>query len=109
MSRTLRLLLAIGMLLLPARAWAHARLKRSEPAAGSSVASAPRVLRFWFSERPELYLTVLSLKDASGRSVRLKRPEYEGSYPLAVVARVSHGLPQRRCAASWLTAASDGH
>jgi len=97
------------MLLLPARAWAHARLKRSEPAAGSSVASAPRVLRFWFSERPELSLTVLSLKDASGRSVGLNRAEYDGSDPLAITAGVSDTLAPGRYTVSWLTAASDGH
>src|SRR3982074_996217 len=64
MTRTMRLVLALILFLCPARAWAHAHLKRSEPAAGSKVASPPDVIRLWVSERPELSMTFVSLKAA---------------------------------------------
>jgi methionine-rich copper-binding protein CopC len=65
MIRTSRIVLALTLFLCPARAWAHALLKRSEPAAGSKVASSPRLIRLWFSEQPELSMTFISLKDAN--------------------------------------------
>jgi len=109
MTRTLRCVLALGMLLCPARAWAHAHLKRSDPAAGSRLVTSPQVIRFWFSERPELSMTFISMKDPSGKDFALGSPEVDRSDPLLVSVRVSQPLPARRYTVAWQTAASDGH
>ena len=109
MIRTLRFVLALSMLLCPARAWAHAHLKRSEPAAGSKLTGPPRLIRFWFSERPELSMTLISLRDANGTEFALGPPEHDRSDPLFVSVRVSQPLPAGRYTVAWQTAASDGH
>jgi copper transport protein len=112
MSKTIRLVLALcalGLVLSPARASAHAHLKRSEPAAGSKVKSSPQLLRFWFSEAPELAMTRISLKDSNGKEFSLGQPESDRGDPLAVSIRVSQPLPAGRYTVAWRTAASDGH
>ncbi len=112
MNKTIRLvfaLSALGLLLSPARASAHAHLKRSEPAAGSKVKSSPQLLRFWFSEAPELAMTVISLKDSNGKDFPLGAAEGERGDPLAISLRVSQSLPAGRYTVAWRTAASDGH
>jgi copper transport protein len=95
--------------LCPARAWAHAHLKRSEPAAGSKIASSPQLIRLWFSEQPELSMTFISLKDANGKEWVLAGPQNDPTDPLAVSVRVSQPLPAGRYTVAWRTAASDGH
>lgn len=109
MSRTLRLVLAFALILCPAVAWAHAHLKRSEPAGGSRLTSSPQVIRLWFSERPELSLTVITLKNENGKTLPLTPPHSEGGDQLMVAARVSERLPDGRYTVVWRTAGSDGH
>jgi copper transport protein len=95
--------------LCPARAWAHAHLKRSEPAAGSKIASSPQLIRLWFSEQPELSMTFISLKDVNGKEWVVAGPQKDPTDPLAVSVRVSQPLPAGRYTVAWRTAASDGH
>src|SRR6266699_1434057 len=109
MSRTLRLVLTLALILCPARAWAHAHLKRSEPAAGSSLTSSPQLIRFWFSERPELSMTFISMKDANGKEFSLGPPETARDDPLSLSVHVSQTLLAGRYTVAWRTAASDGH
>ncbi|MBC7790423.1 MAG: copper resistance protein CopC, partial [Anaerolineae bacterium] len=109
MNRTLRLLLALGLLLGPARASAHAHFKRSEPAAGSRITSSPQAIRLWFTERPELSMTLISMKDANGKAIALAPPESDRGDPLMVAARVSQPLPAGQYTVAWRTAGSDGH
>lgn len=109
MNRALQLALLLSLLLCPSPALAHARLKRSEPASGSSVTGSPPVIRFWFSERPELSLTSISLKDANGKEFTLGAPENDRGDPLTVSVAVSQLLPPGRYTVGWHTVASDGH
>ena len=102
-------MLALGLLLVPALAWAHAHLKRSEPAAGSHINAPPQAIRFWFSERPELSMTLISMKDASGKNITLGAPERDRGDPLLVSVRVPPALQAGRYTVAWRTAASDGH
>jgi copper transport protein len=105
----MRSTLALIMFLSPAPAWAHAHLKRSEPAAGSKVAGSPQLIRLWFTEQPELSMTFISLKDANGKEWVVAGPRKDPTDPLAVSARVSQPLPAGRYTVAWRTAASDGH
>lgn len=100
---------ALTLLLTPASAKAHAHLKRSEPAAGSKVTSPPPLIRLWFSERPELAMTFISLKDGNGKEAVLAGPENDSSDPFAVSVRVVQSLLPGRYTVTWQTAASDGH
>jgi copper transport protein len=96
-------------LLVPARAWAHAHLKRSDPAAGSQLAGPPQFIRLWFSEQPDLSMTFASLKDSAGKAYALSSAERESSGQMGIAFHVLSVLPSRRYTLSWRTAASDGH
>ena len=107
MSRWLQVFTAAAILLAPERAWAHARLKRSNPAAGSSVSSVSAV-HLWFSERPVLTMTSVILTDQAGRPVTLGGPETAADDPLEIVLSVPGVLPLGTYTVLWRTAASDG-
>jgi copper transport protein len=109
MIRTLRLFLAVILFLCPERAWAHAHLKRSEPAAGSKITSSPQLIRLWFSEQPDLSMSFISVKDMSGKEWVLAGPQKDPTNQLAVSVCVSQPLPAGRYTVAWRTAASDGH
>lgn len=109
MTRGLRLAIALGLLLYPVHAWAHAHLRRSEPAAGSRITTSPQLIRLWFSEQPELTMTFVSLKDATGRAFAVGTPANDQGDALGVSFRVADSLPPGRYTITWRTAASDGH
>ncbi|HXZ75356.1 MAG TPA: copper resistance CopC family protein, partial [Streptosporangiaceae bacterium] len=60
-------LAGVGVLASPADA--HALLKRSYPAAGSSLPRAPHVMLLFFTEAPEPSLSTVALLDSSGQTV----------------------------------------
>lgn len=96
-------------LLVPTRAWAHAHLKRSTPAAGAQLTAAPSVIRLWFSEQPELSMTFASLTDSAGSVFALSPAEREESGQMGIAFNVLVALPAGRYTLMWRTAASDGH
>lgn len=109
MNRSLRILAMLSALLVPEQAWAHAHLKRSEPAAGSQLAAPPLVIRLWFSEQPELSMTFASLKDSAGRAFALSSAEREKTGQMGIAFNVLEALQPGRYTLTWRTAASDGH
>jgi copper transport protein len=109
MNRALRVFAMTAALLVPARAWAHAHLVRSDPVAGSQVAIAPQVIRLWFSEQPELSMTFALLKDSAGKTFGLSPAERETSGQMGIAFHVLSVLAPGRYTLSWRTAASDGH
>jgi copper transport protein len=60
-------LAGVGVLASPADA--HALLKRSFPAAGSSLPRAPHAMLLYFTEAPEPSLSTVLLLDSSGQTV----------------------------------------
>src|ERR1700682_2227723 len=109
MNRAVQLAFALALLFCPARAEAHAHLKHSEPAGGSRIASSPQLIRLWFSERPELSMTAVSLKDSNGKELPLAMLRIDPDDPLVVSVGVGQLLPPGRYTVTWRTAASDGH
>ena len=102
---TLALALVLG-LSQPARA--HAHLRKSEPAASASV-SSPAAIRLWFTEEPELMLTVVRLTDSTGAVVPLGTPSHDTDGPLSVRLAIGATLHPGRWTVTWKTAALDGH
>jgi putative copper export protein/methionine-rich copper-binding protein CopC len=97
---------ALAVLVTPALLFAHARLVRSEPAAGASV-SAPTDLSLWFSETPELKFTHVRVTDSTGAEVMLSPP---GAAPgMSVILRFTRALARGKYTVEWHTAAADGH
>ena len=110
MSKSGRLCLAgiLALLLCPVPASAHAHLKRSEPASGARVGS-PQIIRLWFSERPEIALTGVTLTNQSGNIFSVGPPQANADAPLEVSFRVSALLPAGKYMVAWRTVSSDGH
>ncbi len=98
-----------ALLVQPAIAWAHAHLSKAEPAAGSVVATSPRVIRLWFTEGPELSLTKVVLTDSVGATIRVGAAERDSAGPLVARVAILEALPSGRYTVNWSTAASDGH
>lgn len=87
----------------------HLRLLRSDPADSSSVA-APRTIRLWFSQRPELAVTTVRLTGAAG-TVAVGKGSFGPSEGTAapVAFPVTGTLAAGRYTAAWRTMAPDGH
>jgi len=107
-KRAVALSCIVALLLFPAIAWAHARLERSQPAAGSRVGS-PQIIRLWFSERPEVSLSGVSLKDQTGKDFPVGPAQPDATNPLVVSFEISAAVPVGRYTIAWRTVSSDGH
>src|SRR2546423_3279520 len=105
---SIHLACVLALLLCPVPAWAHARLKRSEPSSGAQVGS-PQIIRLWFSERPEVALTGVTLTNGSGRVFALGLPQPSAGDPLEVLFAVPTSLAADKYTVAWRTVASDGH
>jgi copper transport protein len=99
--------IALAVLTTPALLFAHARLLRSTPAANATLTSLPTSLSLWFSEKPEVKFTVLTLKDSAGALVALGPVTSADSN--GIMAPITGGLRSGKYTVSWRTAASDGH
>jgi methionine-rich copper-binding protein CopC len=87
----------------------HIHLRRSQPAANDTLAAAPTALRFWFSERPELAVTMVKLTSAAGTSVSLAPIAVDTGANAPLVSAVRGQVPAGTYAVSWKTTATDGH
>jgi methionine-rich copper-binding protein CopC len=60
----------IGLILLPAVAFAHAHLDHASPAIGSTVPQAPKEVSLWFTEALEAKFSTIEVRDAQGAAVQ---------------------------------------
>jgi methionine-rich copper-binding protein CopC len=83
----------------------HLRLTKSEPAKDGVLATAPTDIKLWYSQKPQLRISRVTLTGPSGEvatgaivqdSVMLRAPITGAMTPGAYTV-------------SWLTASSDGH
>jgi putative copper export protein/methionine-rich copper-binding protein CopC len=96
-------------ILVPSPALAHARLLRSEPAAGALLRTPPRTVRLVFSEAPELSLSRIRVVTATGDTLAVGNLRFDpedrhallGDFPVELESGVHRVL--------WTAAASDGH
>jgi len=106
-----RSLALAALLVLPLVAWTtdarHNRLTRSLPAADSTVASPPAI-RLWFSEKPEVRLSAITLLAADSSRVALGPVRADGD-TLSISAAVSAPLKPGQYAVVWRTTSTDGH
>lgn len=73
----------------------------------SIVSSPPTTLRLWFSERPELRFSSISLADSVGTSIPLGPLALGDS--MSITAAIQKPLSFGRYSIAWRTAAADGH
>jgi methionine-rich copper-binding protein CopC len=63
--------IAVVLLFIPF-AWAHAFIDHAEPAVGSKVASPPRMVKIWYTERLEAALSKIQVFDSQGTEIDKK-------------------------------------
>ncbi len=88
----------------------HTHLKRSAPSNGATLGEAPKAVQLWFTEKPELAATGVTLSTADGSAVALAPLALsDGSDTAAVVAAVRGALAPGSYVIRWRTMARDGH
>lgn len=88
----------------------HTQLVKSEPAAHDTLSAAPKAIKLWFSEKVELKVTTVKLRDAAGNAQLLGTParaDAEKNAP--VIVSIVKPLAPGAYAIAWSTAATDGH
>ena len=103
------LIATLAVLSLPIALWAHAHLRRSEPAANERLGTSPSAIRLWFSERPELAFTRVRLRGADSSEIALGTVARMTDDPMGVMVRIAASLRAGHYTVLWRTAAADGH
>ena len=94
-------LLVLGVIVI-----AHARLQKSEPAAGASLAAAPKQIQLWFSEKLDPSVSKIEVSGPSGK-VELGPAHTMGDKSL--MAAIGTKLADGAYTVSWQTSGDDGH
>ena len=87
----------------------HLRLEKSEPSKDEALASAPKVIRLWFSLPPEMAVTGIKLADANGNPVALGAPTRGSGAKDPVESAIQGALAAGSYTVSWKTSSKDGH
>ncbi len=85
---------------------AHMALKNTEPADGSTVTTPPAAVTLWFTQKPDLAVSRLTLAGPAGE-VKLGRAQVGDTMQLSapIEATMGDGAYQ----IEWQTAGDDGH
>lgn len=87
----------------------HLRLTRSVPVKDTTLALAPAEISLWFSQRPQLPLSAITLTGPEGAVVRLSAVTLAPADSAPLVAKVEGTMAPGRYTIAWRTASSDGH
>jgi methionine-rich copper-binding protein CopC len=108
MLRTLLLSGVTASLLLGANAAVHTHLVKAEPGVDSTVTVAPKQIRLWFNEAPEVALSAATLLTNDNSPVAtVKMVETNDS--LSVAGTIPVALEPGTYRVLWRTASKDGH
>jgi hypothetical protein len=66
-------------LLVTGEATAHALLDRAEPRVGNTVATAPREVTLWFTQKLESAFSTITVTNAAGQRVDAGKPRMSGN------------------------------
>jgi methionine-rich copper-binding protein CopC len=94
------LLLSTGML--------HTHLEKAEPAVDGTVTAAPKAIRLWFNERPEVALSGATLLRADSSPVAVVKLGATDD-TLSVAGTVPVALEPGKYIVAWKTGSRDGH
>ena len=107
--RVARLFAIVLLVCLPVRAWAHGRLKGSEPAANAHLSQTPREIRLEFSEVPELAFTKIRLVGRGGREINLGSISYATDSHRSAIVAVRGSMAAGEYTVLWQMGGDDGH
>lgn len=109
MHRRLRLLrvasIAIGALMVPSVASAHLALRRSDPDSTARLVRPPAAITLWFTQRPQLGFSRLTLTGPAGPIALGALTADTGNVIRAALPALGAGTYTVR----WRTASADGH
>jgi len=113
MGRSLRLALAVGLVLVAlaagaGRAFAHARLVRSEPAGGAVLPSPPRAVRVFFDDDVVAAGGNEAVRNGGGSVLRGEAQLAPGNRRELVIP-LRAGLPEGDYSVRWRVVSDDGH
>ena len=72
-------IIALMLLLANGEAMAHSMLERTEPRVGNRVATAPREVTLWFTQKLEPAFSTITVTDATGKRVDTGKTRVNGS------------------------------
>ena len=102
------LLLISALLAFPATLSGHAKLLRSNPQSGATLAAPPARLALTFTERPEIPLSSVKLVGPAGDTISLVLGR-DSADRNTLVAAIPPGMAPGNYRAIWRAAGSDGH
>ena len=94
------LVLAMGMV--------HNHLVKSTPTAGEQLRAAPKEVRLWFNERPEIAFTSVTLLRADSSKIATIKA-VATSDTMAAAIPLTASLAPGSYVVNWRTASADGH
>ena len=77
--RTLLGLLPLLFLFVTGEAVAHAMLDRAEPRVGNTVATAPREVTLWFTQKLEAAFSTITVTDSAGQRIDTGKARVSGN------------------------------
>jgi copper transport protein len=105
---TLLALAAAAALALPAAAWAHAGLVRTEPSASRTVNSSPPRVLLSYTEPIEARFAIVSVTDAAGKQVTSGSPRSAPGAPQTLITPLQR-VPEGWYLVFWRVISADGH
>lgn len=87
----------------------HLRLLKSEPAQGASLPASPKSIRLWFSEKPTVVLSSITITGPTGAAVQVGKPHADSSDARMLVTEVAGSLSAGSYTVRWKSASADGH
>ena len=103
--------LAAGALFVAASslpAWAHAFLDHAVPSVGNSVATAPTVIRIWFTQELEPAFSTVEVRDDAGNRVDDGDAAVDSGDPMMLHASLKP-LPPGKYHVAWHALSVDTH
>jgi copper resistance protein C len=96
---------AMLVLTAPAAGYAHAMLDHAEPRVGNTVATAPRELKLWFTQKLEQAFSTIEVTDGSGQRVDSGKPRINGNEMAVSVKTLGPGTYR----VNWRVLSVDTH
>lgn len=87
----------------------HLHLKHAEPGVNDTVAVAPKVIRLWFTERPEAAVARIELRGPGGAVVAVAKPAIEAGEDAPLTAQVTGTMAPGAYTVIWRAMSADGH
>jgi methionine-rich copper-binding protein CopC len=103
------LLMVAIVLMASAPAAMHLRLVKAEPAADTTVTAAPREIRLFFSQEPEIRATKVTVTDAASTEVTVATAKADAKDGKIVIALITGAVAPGNYTVTWRTMAKDGH